>query len=144
MAQSHGRRARLVALLGVGAAIAATAKRTRMTPVRVEGNSMEPTLPAGALVAMAPLRGDPSFGSVVVVRRSDGTEHIKRVVATPGERFRVGADEIVLGEHQYAVAGDDRDRSTDSRHYGPVAREEIAGVARVCYWPPRSWRLFSR
>lgn len=133
-----------MALLGVGAAIAATAKRARLTPVRVEGDSMEPTLPAGSLVATSILRGDPSFGSIVVVRRSDGTEHIKRVVATPGERFRVGADEVVLGEGQYAVAGDDRTRSTDSRHYGPVARKEITGVARACYWPPRSWRLFAR
>jgi len=133
-----------MALVGVGVAVAATAKRARWTPVRVEEESMDPTLPAGSLVAMSPLRGDPSFGSVVVVRRSDGTEHIKRIVATPGERFRVGAEEITLGEEQYAVAGDDRARSTDSRHYGPVAREEIVGVARACYWPPRSWRLFAR
>ena len=105
---------------------------------------MEPTLPAGSLVAISPLRGDPSFGAIVVVRRANGTEQIKRVVATPGERFRVGADEFVLGEGQYAVAGDDRARSTDSRHHGPVARDEIAGVARVCYWPPRSWRIFPR
>ena len=144
MAQSHRRRAWLVALIGVGAVIATTVKRARLTPVRVEGDSMEPTLPAGSLVAVSPLRGDPSFGSIVVVRRSDGTEHIKRVVATPGDRFRVGTDEITLGENHYAVAGDDRARSTDSRHHGPVARQEIAGVARVCYWPPRSWRLFSR
>jgi hypothetical protein len=143
MAQSNGRRARMVALVVVGVAVA-TAKRARWTPVRVEGDSMDPTLPAGSLVAMSPLRGDPSFGCVVVIRRSGGTEHIKRIVATPGERFRVGVDEITLGEEQYAVAGDDRARSTDSRHHGPVAREEIVGVARACYWPPRSWRLFAR
>lgn len=144
MAQSHGRRTRLVALFGVGAAIAAAVKRAQLTPVRVAGASMQPTLPPGSLVAMSRLRGDPSFGSIVVVRRSDGTEHIKRVVATPGDRFRVGADMVTLGEDQYAVAGDDRAHSTDSRHYGPVTREEIAGVVRVRYWPPWSWRLFAR
>lgn len=105
---------------------------------------MEPTLPAGALVAVSPLRGDPSFGAVVVVRRPDGSEHLKRIVATPGGSVRLDGSEVVLGAAQYAVAGDNRPRSTDSRHYGPVARGNVVAVARVCYWPPRSWRLLYR
>lgn len=134
------------AIVGLGAAVlaAVTLRRARWAPVRVEGDSMEPTLPAGSLVAVAPMRDHPRFGAVVVVRRPGGVEHVKRIVATPGGRFAVGADEITLGFDQFAVAGDDRARSTDSRHYGPVDRSEISGVARVCYWPPSAWRVFYR
>ncbi len=102
---------------------------------------MEPTLPDGAFVAVAPLRRAPAYGSVVVVRRHDGTEHLKRIVATPGDRVRREGAQLILGADEFAVAGDNRARSTDSRHYGPVSKEQIAGVARLCYWPPRCWRL---
>jgi signal peptidase I len=105
---------------------------------------MEPTLPSGSLVAVSPLRGEPSFGAVVVVRRLDGSEHLKRIVGTPGDRVRLVAGEITLPPGRFAVVGDNRSRSTDSRHYGPVTREEVVGVARACYWPPRSWRLLPR
>lgn len=105
---------------------------------------MEPTLPAGSLVAVSPLQSDPSFGSVVVVRRPDGSEHLKRIVGTPGDRLRFDGTEVVLEPDRYAVAGDNRSRSTDSRRYGPVARDDVVAVARVCYWPPRSWRILYR
>ena len=89
---------------------------------------MSPTLPRGSLVAVSPLRGDPPVGAIVVVRRPDGTEHLKRVAeAMPGGRF------LVLGDNTAA--------STDSRHYGPVLRNDVVAIARVCYWPPRSWKV---
>ena len=105
---------------------------------------MEPTLPAGSLVAVSRLRGEPSYGAVVVVRRPDGSEHLKRIVGTPGDRVLFEAGETTLGPRRFAVAGDNRSRSTDSRHYGPVSREDVVAVARVCYWPPRSRRLLYR
>jgi type IV secretory pathway protease TraF len=105
---------------------------------------MEPTLPAGSLVAVSRLRADPTYGAVVVVRRPDGSEHLKRVVGTPGDRVRLEAGEMTLGPGRFVVVGDNRSRSTDSRHYGPVSREEVVAVARACYWPPRSWRLLRR
>jgi signal peptidase I len=99
---------------------------------------MSPTLRAGSLVAVSPLRGAPQPGAIVVVRRPDGTEHLKRIAALPGERF----GEAALGPGEYAVLGDNRDASTDSRHYGPVRRDELVAIARFCYWPPRAWRVF--
>jgi len=112
--------------------------------VRVEGDSMEPTLPGGSLVAVAPARRAPGFGAIVVVRQPDGSEHVKRIVGAPGDRVRLGAAEVTLGSGEFAVAGDNRARSTDSRHYGPIRKDQIVGVARLCYWPPRSWRLLPR
>lgn len=115
--------------------------RARLSPVRVEGDSMMPALPAGAFVGVSAGRQRIARGAVVVVRRPDGIEHIKRVVGVPGDPFQ-GKDgrATTLGPHEYAVAGDNSAASTDSRHYGPVRREEIVAVALVCYWPPRAWR----
>lgn len=112
-------------------------------PVRVEGDSMSPTLPAGALVVVGAVRGWIATGAVVVVRRPDGSEHLKRVAAVPGDRF-VARDgtAVTLGPDEYAIVGDNRSGSTDSRHYGPVSRNEIVALARACYWPPRAWRWF--
>jgi signal peptidase I len=114
----------------------------RLAPVRVEGDSMAPTLRAGSLVAVSPLRGDPTRGSIVVVRQPDGSEHLKRVAALPGEWFVVRGDDLELRPSEYAVVGDNQAASRDSRHYGPVRLEDIVAVARFCYWPPRAWRVY--
>jgi signal peptidase I len=136
------RRRRALRGLALAGIAVATVRRARLSPVRVEGGSMIPTLPPGALVAVSPLRGKPVLGSVVVVRRADGGEHLKRIVALPGSTFQTASgDSVSLTEGCYGVAGDNRERSTDSRHYGPVSREDIVAVARGCYWPPRAWRL---
>jgi signal peptidase I len=34
------------------------------------------------------------------------------------------------------VLGDARERSTDSRHYGPVPVDDLVGVAVLRVWPP--------
>jgi nickel-type superoxide dismutase maturation protease len=99
-----------------------------LSPARVEGDSMSPTLPRGSLVAVSPLRGDPPVGAVVIVRRPDGTEHLKRVAEK-----RTDGTFVVLGDNPAA--------STDSRQYGPIERRDIVAIARACYWPPSSWKL---
>jgi len=132
------------AVLAAGAMAAGALTLKRVSPVHVEGESMAPLLPNGALVAVAPLRDAPQLGAIVVVLRPDGSEHLKRVVAGPGERFVGPAGlTVTLGPDEYAVMGDNRGASTDSRNYGPVAQRDIVAVARVCYWPPRAWRLLS-
>ena len=40
---------------------------------------------------------------------------------------------ITIPPHQYFVAGDNRDQSVDSRHFGPIHRDEIVGVV-VAQW----------
>ena len=95
-------------------------------------------------------------GDVVVVRRPDGLEVVKRVVGLPGEdvvvdRGRVSVDGFPVeepyasgegppgswtpGPAEYVVLGDDRSRSTDSRSFGVVRREAVRGVVRARYWP---------
>ena len=106
---------------------------------------MEPTLPAGALLAVITATDDLTVGTVVVVRRPEGREDVKRIVAGPGESFTLAdGTDLTLERDEYAVAGDNPPLSTDSRQYGPVTRDQIVAVARLCYWPPRAWKSFRK
>jgi hypothetical protein len=106
---------------------------------------MEPTLPAGALLAVKATDAVLAVGMVVVVRRREGREDVKRIVAGPGDRFTLpNGTDITLGSDQYAIVGDNRAASTDSRHDGPVRRDDVVALALFCYWPPRAWKWFRR
>ncbi len=145
MAQPGSRHVRTA---GVAAAVVATilafvfrwARRSGLHPLRVQGDSMLPTFPSGALVAAAPVLDDPREGTIVVLRRPDGSEHVKRVVQR-GPNGAAGIQGRRLNSDEYWVEGDFAAHSIDSRHYGPITRRDIVGVVRVCYWPPRAWRV---
>jgi signal peptidase I len=148
-------------LLAVGGLVMA-ARRARLEPVLVQGDSMRPTLDPGQRIAVGPVRRTLRRGEVVLVRGA-GREMVKRVVGLPGERVRLvegrlevdgrnvpepyavgrsaraGAAEldVRLGEDELAVLGDSRHRSTDSRSFGPVRLQDVIGVVRFAYWPPR-------
>jgi signal peptidase I len=51
------------------------------------------------------------------------------------------SQEIVLGPDEYYVLGDNPNKSSDSRDFGPVKRDLIEGVADLIYWPPARWRV---
>jgi signal peptidase I len=116
-------------LLAVAALVGAVALvLRRWFPVKVAGDSMEPTLRAGDHLAVRPLAWlEPRSHQIVVVHAA-GLEMVKRVTAwrTPGS---------------YEVTGDNVDRSLDSRRFGAVVADDIAGVARAVYWPLRRARL---
>ena len=152
----------VAALVVLAAAGLAAVRRGRLEPMLVQGGSMRPTLVPGQRIAVAPLLGSLARGSVVVVRRpGDDLEVVKRVIGLPGERVRLvggrlevdgqevpepwlehrygaGADlDVVLGRDEHLVLGDHRAESTDGRSFGPVGREQLVGVVRFAYWPPR-------
>jgi nickel-type superoxide dismutase maturation protease len=93
---------------------------------------MAPRLPPGALVIASPVDGETRLrvGDVVVARRPDRPqlEIIKRVASIDP------AGALVL-------VGDNPARSTDSREFGPVAREHIVARVRWRYWPLPPARL---
>ena len=84
---------------------------------RVRDRSMEPTLLEGDQVIASPLPyrwRPPAVGDLVVLRHPTEPRFlVKRVVDVDGQRV--------------SVRGDNRDRSTDSRAFGPVSRDALVG-----------------
>jgi signal peptidase I len=136
-------------------------------PVRVEGTSMLPGLEDHDRLFInkfvyhieAISRSD-----IVVFRypRDEEKSYIKRIIGLPGDRLRIiqgqvyinglpmsepyvpeqyrddrSFSEIIIPPDQYFVMGDHRSISSDSREFGPVARELIYGKAVFVYWPQK-------
>jgi nickel-type superoxide dismutase maturation protease len=121
----------------LGAVVAATVLawacvRWRPSRVEVRGGSMAPTLAPGDWALAIPL-GRPRRGDVVVVEHPGrpGYEMVKRLIALPGDL--VGERRMQDDEHW--VEGDLAAASTDSRHFGPVTREELRAKVVLIYWP---------
>ncbi len=96
----------------------------------VRGDSMRPTLTPGDRLLVR-YGASPRAGSVVVARLADGTLAVKRA-----ER-RV---ETRTGDAAWWLLGDNP-AGVDSRHRGPVADEDVLGVAVLRVWPrPRTLR----
>jgi len=89
--------------------------------LKIEGDSMHPTLKSADVVLVDP-RASIAIGDIVVAKHpyKQSVKMIKRVESIdPGER--------------YVLKGDNPDESTDSRNYGTIAKADIAGkvVCRV-------------
>ena len=61
---------------------------------------------------------------------------LKEDYLAPINRHFAGEVDIVLGEDEYFVMGDNRNISYDSREFGPIHKEQIWGktIARVGFW----------
>ncbi len=127
----HRRSRRLFRLLAAAAVLAWWVPR-RPFRVAVDGESMRPTLePGDFVIATRPRRV--VRGSLVLVEhpRRPGYEMVKRVAALPGEE----AGPFLLGPAEFWLLGDNGDRSTDSRQFGPVDRSAVRGIIAWRYWP---------
>ena len=114
----HRTRIPLVVLLGATAALV-----VRRSLVAVRGPSMEPTLwPGDRLVTVPAVAGWLRVGQVVVLDDPEDASHriIKRIVAVAGDHVE--------------VRGDDPQRSTDGRRWGPVPRDAVRRIA-ITRWP---------
>lgn len=131
---------------------------------RVEGQSMEPNLHSEQRLVVEKLsyrfHGPQRFDIVVLKMPNQGEELlIKRVIGLPGETVEIRDGQVyvdgnLLAEpftdqsthpgrnskvtvpplHVY-VMGDNRDRSNDSRSFGPVLIDNLIGRAWLSYWP---------
>lgn len=130
--------------------------------IRVEGNSMEPSLHDGEFVVVNRLAyktGQPERGDIVVFHPPYDPERrfIKRIVGLPGDTIQVidgilfvngdaldepyilasptYSGEWVVGQDQVFVLGDNRNNSSDSQNWGSLAMDRIIGRAIMVYWP---------
>lgn len=105
-----------------------------------------------------------AFFAAAFIRGLTDEFYLKRVAGLPGERIRIDPpnllvngqpvleppifrriaweravgfpyNEVVLGENEYFVLGDNTARSADSRCWGPVPRKNIIGKVVRIYWP---------
>jgi signal peptidase I len=136
-------------------------------PVRVEGTSMLPRLEDRDRLFINKFVYHLSAierGDVVVFRypRDPEKSYIKRVIALPGDRIQIdrgvvwlngnplreeyvparyrdsrSMPEMVVPDDCYFMMGDHRSISSDSREFGPVARDLIYGKAVFVYWPAK-------
>ena len=135
-----------------------------VTPVRVSGDSMEPTLHTGEIMVLNKIKSkttDIKRFDIVVIKYN-GEKLIKRVIGLPGEKIEY-KDEILyvngkavmetyltqpmsdynitsLGsetvpDDSYFVLGDNRSNSLDSRLIGFIKKKDIEGITNFVLFP---------
>ena len=165
-------------------AIVLFVKAAIVNPYRIPSSSMEPTLhceaPIGGCLAenfsdrvlanrLVYRFKEPERGDVIVFDVPDLAEErcgaggvfVKRVIALPGERWRMengfvyvdgkrlvepyvepsrrGTDtrpETLVADGEFVMLGDNRTQSCDSRTWGSVPRDNLIGRVFAVYWPP--------
>ena len=128
------------------------------SPIRVNGASMHPTLQDKEFMILNKIslkQGINRFDIVVV--QENNKYIIKRVIGLPGESVMYkdsklyingkviednysktttnDFDNVVLGENEYFVMGDNRAVSSDSRIIGPVNIKNIKGKTNLIIFP---------
>lgn len=124
------------------------------TPVIVNGPSMQETLHTNDILILR--RTSKINRYDIVVANHNGDKLIKRVMGIPGDKIKcvsgiiyVNNEEVsnygygtsfdfaqvILGDNEYFLIGDNREDSLDSRYFGPVEKSNISGVADFRVFP---------
>jgi signal peptidase I len=139
---------------------------------RVQGQSMAPTLAdADRLIVdkLAYRFGQPTAGDIVMFYAPMHREqvYVKRIIAQAGDTVHIRDGHVFVNDralddpyvispfrsHEnwgpylvpaeyFVVMGDHRNRSSDSRHWGPVPRAAIIGKVHARWWPLDHAQLF--
>ena len=95
----------------------------------VSGESMEPTLMDRELVVFYRLDQEYRKGDIVLIRKGDNLEYMKRITAVEGETVEqeVESEALTVPENCVYVLGDNLEKSRDSREFGFIKESEIVG-----------------
>lgn len=132
-----------------------------ITPVRVDGTSMENTLKENDILILN--KFDHKYDRFdVVVFKYNNQKLIKRVIGLPGEKVEFKNNKLYInGEYieedflgsksfnfnitnlgydvipndEYLLVGDNREASYDSRYFGTVKKEDIEGTVNLRLFP---------
>lgn len=136
-----------------------------ITPVRVNGESMYPTLKGNEIMLLNRLGTIDRFDIVVLQIAEEDDYLIKRVIGLPGDTIEIRKDKIyingkkldenygyldplmvekgssitmhalTLKDDEYFVLGDNRLKSLDSHIFGTVTKKEIQGTTNFVIYP---------
>jgi len=161
---------RRLAQLGLAAAVVLVlaVRMVAIEPMRIDSDSMAPTLSAGEHVVIDKLRyrgSGPQPGELAAFDdpRSDDVM-LKRVVAVSGDVVGLEDGVLVINGRRHAeayvdrgsvdgvyfgpvtvppravfVLGDNRGNSVDSRDFGSVSLARLIGPVAARIWPPQRW-----
>ena len=128
------------------------------SPIRVNGTSMYPTLQDKEFMILNKISLKQGINRFYIVVVQENNKYIiKRVIGLPGESVMYkdsklyingkviednysktttnDFDNVVLGENEYFVMGDNRAVSSDSRIIGPVNIKNIKGKTNLIIFP---------
>lgn len=132
-----------------------------ITPVRVNGNSMKPTLFDREILLLTKNNRNIKRFDIIVLK-FEGERLVKRVVGLPGEHLKYVNNQLyindnliedsysnaitisfdikelgyeVVPDNHYFVLGDNRSESKDSRFFGMVDIDDIVGKTKFRLYP---------
>ena len=101
--------------------------------IKVNGNSMFPTIKNNDILIVNcwyhRLYGL-HHGDVVMFKDKDGFLVIKRIISLPGDIVELNTNIFKIKNGEYFVMGDCREKSFDSRNYGPIKQSSIIGIVK--------------
>ena len=124
------------------------------TPVIVNGPSMQDTLHTNDILILR--RTEKINRYDIVVASHNGDKLIKRVMGVPGDKIKCVSgiiyvnneevsnygygtsfdfQQVILGDDEYFLIGDNRKDSLDSRYFGAVNKSDLSGVADFRIFP---------
>ncbi|MGO3752346.1 MAG: signal peptidase I [Peptoniphilaceae bacterium] len=115
---------------------------------------------------------NPDYSDIVILKSpiEEGKDYIKRVIGKPGDEVEIKNGHIYLNdnllienytekgietgiyndsywklkENEFFVVGDNRQpqKSSDSRAFGPIKKEDLKGIVKLRYFPFSRFRTF--